>query len=585
MMCEPQIPTCVLDASQEESGLLEDLFRRHGRLGNPVVAPPFMHNQPRPLFENPQIPNQEESGLLEELSRRHGRLESPTAAPVMYPPRLPMQPQESAALLSRSNASNYSSKVPVLERAEAELFEEEQRQQQRQRQRQRQRQQQRQQQQEQQQQVALERWIAQALSGFATERSVEAPQMPSVFPSKKIMSLSGSGGIKTITGDARTGKESKVEPCFGHPNTTSEGDEATRTESMVAAGPRGINTIEKEAAAATSAQKHLGREATASVQQHLVRQQQVATTSWVAQAELAGLILPPDLIQESAHAAWFAVQMQMQEQAEGGSPSLTGPGSLHSHDSSSLPISPASTAAAAAAGVAAAAAGAAAASSAAAAAAPYLPAAPAASFSPAAAGVCHKGDRGNASKVQQPLGPTGRSLFSPSAPGVCHTSSAPGAPSGPSATPGVCLKRKRAGSVYQGEGHALTMQEHPATWTPLVGSGNVQQWSEQMGVGDENGSVRQAKREEERWSEEDWEHRVLGAKQKSFFEAPQQSPFTSSQVSPFKAPPQASPSQARQLPAEDWRPRIRARLDGQAVGLGCIQPRSMKERCRRDRIR
>ncbi|CAI5523053.1 unnamed protein product [Closterium sp. Naga37s-1] len=357
--------------------------------------------------------------------------------------------------------------------------------------------------------------------------------------------------------------------------------------SMAVAGVGGdVATIDKFGAASAS----------------LVQQQQVAVRSWVAQAELAGLSLPPDLIQESVHAARYAqMQMRMEEQGgmgdsrvhemleysqghaevekpalafpvwleegrclgasqeeggvlegmlmlealmlqdggmqeggmmwggrmegamlhEGGtmqscsfeaplgctvqegqgmnsmdpalSGGLAGPASacLNSHDDASLAASPASRLAVAA----------------------------------VAAAAC-------------PL----PAFFTPTALGVCCTSGCAGACCSPAATPGVC---------HEGEwGHAVTVQEPPATWTSLIGSEKVLQWSKVRGVSDEREVIKAE------WAVRKEETGVKEAKRKE-----------------------------GGWEGEDWRPRIRARLDGQAVGLGCIQARSMKERHRRDRIR
>ncbi|CAI5962804.1 unnamed protein product [Closterium sp. NIES-65] len=296
---------------------------------------------------------------------------------------------------------------------------------------------------------------------------------------------------------------------------------------MVVAGVGGdVATIDKFGAASAS----------------LVQQQQVAVRSWVAQAELAGLSLPPDLIQESVHAARYA-QMQMRMEEQGGmgdsrvhemleysqghaevekpalafpvwleegrclvqegqgmnsmdpalSGGLAGPASacLNSHDDASLAASPASRFAVAA----------------------------------VAAAAC-------------PL----PAFFTPTAPGVCCTPGCAGACCSPAATPGV---------YHEGEwGHAVTVQEPPATWTSLIGSEKVLQWSKVRGVSDEREVIKAE------WAVRKEETGVKEAKRKE-----------------------------GGWEGEDWRPRIRARLDGQAVGLGCIQARSMKERHRRDRIR
>ncbi|CAI5961480.1 unnamed protein product [Closterium sp. NIES-64] len=261
-MCEPHP---ILDAqmwNQEESGLLEEQLRRQ------LLA-----------FEMPQESqkwSEQEIGLLEELLRRHGQ------EPMVLPshskdsvqvlafeapqesPSLPMRPQE--PLRYR----------PALERAVAELLEEEQRQQQ-----------------QQQPKVTTGSWISHALSTHRAEEMISA---------------SGFGCVNTIVKNAATRRESVVAASFSDANITIAGDAATKTVSMVAAGSGGIVTIESEAAAASAS---------------LVQHQQVATTSWVAQAELEGLALPPDLIRKSAHAARFAqMQMQMEEQVEAGSANL-----------------------------------------------------------------------------------------------------------------------------------------------------------------------------------------------------------------------------------------------------------------------
>ncbi|CAI5973362.1 unnamed protein product [Closterium sp. NIES-65] len=308
---------------------------------------------------------------------------------------------------------------------------------------------------------------------------------------------------------------------------SAHGLSASGTDGMAVAGVGGdVATIDKFGAASAS----------------LVQQQQVAVRSWVAQAELAGLSLPPDLIQESVHAARYA-QMQMRMEEQGGmgdsrvhemleysqghaevekpalafpvwleegrclvqegqgmnsmdpalSGGLAGPASacLNSHDDASLAASPASRLAVAA----------------------------------VAAAAC-------------PL----PAFFTPTAPGVCCTPGCAGACCSPAATPGVC---------HEGEwGHAVTVQEAPATWTSLIGSEKVLQWSKVRGVSDEREVIKAE------WAERKEETGVKEAKRKE-----------------------------GGWEGEDWRPRIRARLDGQAVGLGCIQARSMKERHRRDRIR
>ncbi|GJP38034.1 hypothetical protein CLOM_g22469 [Closterium sp. NIES-68] len=94
---------------------------------------------------------------------------------------------------------------------------------------------------------------------------------------------------------------------------------STRAHSMVESGDALATSTDAAAALVQQQQQQeqylavrtIEGDATAA----LVQQQQVAVENWVAQAELAGLTLPPDLIQQSAHAALFA-QMQIQEQAE-----------------------------------------------------------------------------------------------------------------------------------------------------------------------------------------------------------------------------------------------------------------------------
>ncbi|CAI5982716.1 unnamed protein product [Closterium sp. NIES-64] len=489
---------------EEESGLLAELVRLQGQVEEPIVAAALVC-PPTPLLKVPRGSN---GSTGQALLRRQGQLEELAMAPCMQR-RLNVSPQEPVQSLSLSHAQ-----VPVLERAMVELFQEQQWQQ---RQRRRRRQQ---------HQVAVESWSAHGLS-------------------------------------------------------------ASGTDSMVVAGVGGdVATIDKFGAASAS----------------LVQQQQVAVRSWVAQAELAGLSLPPDLIQESVHAARYAqMQMRMEEQGgmgdsrvhemleysqghaevekpalafpvwleegrclgasqeeggvlegmlmlealmlqdggmqeggmmwgggmegamlhEGGtmqscsfeaplgctvqegqgmnsmdpalSGGLAGPASacLNSHDDASLAASPASRFAVAA----------------------------------VAAAAC-------------PL----PAFFTPTAPGVCCTPGCAGACCSPAATPGV---------YHEGEwGHAVTVQEPPATWTSLIGSEKVLQWSKVRGVSDEREVIKAE------WAVRKEETGVKEAKRKE-----------------------------GGWEGEDWRPRIRARLDGQAVGLGCIQARSMKERHRRDRIR
>ncbi|CAI5487197.1 unnamed protein product [Closterium sp. Naga37s-1] len=280
---------------QPRSHVVSRLKTRHGRLDDPITAPPFMHHesdyQPRAHAEDPQISTRspQESGLLEErlscygrlqaplpmqpqepetshhrdgrLLGRHGRLEdSTTVAALGNPPsRLPLLPQEPMALKSHSR--------DFLERAVAELFEEQQRQQQ------------------EQQQVAQESWIARALSTPAAQNKVAA----------------GFGGMTTINRDAVASASLMQQ----QEQKQQMQQQQVAEESWIvrrASGSRGITTtINRDAAASASL-----------VQQ----QQQVATTSWVAQAELAGLALPPDLIRESARAARLLRGLQGMELEE-----------------------------------------------------------------------------------------------------------------------------------------------------------------------------------------------------------------------------------------------------------------------------
>ncbi|CAI5487198.1 unnamed protein product [Closterium sp. Naga37s-1] len=310
----------ILTRSQQESGLLEELLRRHGRLEDPIRIPPlFMHDQPRSPFEElPQVSDSEADHLLrghKQLERPiripppfmysrpcppfeeplqvsdpkagHGQLEDSTAVVPLGnpPPRLPMQlqapeisHQKDDGLLghhgqledsiARTGSGSPPSRVPLLpqepvalksrstdslERAVAGLLEEQQRQQQ------------------QQQQEAVESWIVHALHASAPESmvavgyggvSTTVDGDPMIRVANNV--VSGSGGIKSIDREVATTTEKT-------------------TMSIVAASCGGTNTIDRDGAA--------------SAQQHLVQQQQqVATTSWVAQAELSGLALPPDLI-------------------------------------------------------------------------------------------------------------------------------------------------------------------------------------------------------------------------------------------------------------------------------------------------
>ncbi|CAI5993751.1 unnamed protein product [Closterium sp. NIES-64] len=344
-------------------------------------------------------------------------------------------------------------------------------------------------------------------------------------------------GSNGSTGQALLRRQGQLEelamaPCMQRRLNVSP-QEPVQSPMAVAGVGGDVATIDKFGAASAS----------------LVQQQQVAVRSWVAQAELVGLSLPPDLIQESVHAARYA-QMQMRMEEQGGmgdsrvhemleysqghaevekpalafpvwleegscsfeaplgctvqegqgmnnmdpalSGGLAGPASacLNSHDDASLAASPASRLAVAA----------------------------------VAAAAC-------------PL----PAFFMPTAPGFCCTPGYAGACCSPAATPGVC---------HEGEwGHAVTVQEPPATWTSLIGSEKVLHWSKVRGASDEREVIKAE------WAVRKEETGVKEAKRKE-----------------------------GGWEGEDWRPRIRARLDGQAVGLGCIQARSMKERHRRDRI-
>ncbi|CAI5488248.1 unnamed protein product [Closterium sp. Naga37s-1] len=275
-----------LESNEEESGLLAELLRRHderatfeapqewqtwseeesGLLAELLrrqgtVEDPIVKaavmHLPHPFLDVPQVSN-EKSG---QLSRRQGQLEYAGMAPFIYQPRLPVKPQEPTPLLSHSSAS---SEVPGMERAMVELYREQQRQPQ--------------------QQVGVESWILHAYKATRTESMV----VPCL------------GDVNTIHRDAATRGKSMVIA-----NNTIHKDAAKRVEDMVVAGLGDTTTIDRYASASAS----------------LVQQQQVAVTSWVAHAELAGLTLPPNLIQESAHAAHFA-QMQMQVE-QGGTENLT----------------------------------------------------------------------------------------------------------------------------------------------------------------------------------------------------------------------------------------------------------------------
>ncbi|CAI5967537.1 unnamed protein product [Closterium sp. NIES-64] len=549
----------ILDApleSNEESGLLAELLRRHderatfeapqewqtwseeesGLLAELLrrqgtVEDPIVKaavmHLPHPFLDVPQVSN-EKTG---QLSRRQGQLEYAGMAPFIYQPRLPVKPQEPTPLLSHSSAS---SEVPGMERAMVELYREQQRQPQ--------------------QQVGVESWILHAYKATRTESMV----VPCL------------GDVNTIHRDAATRGKSMVIA-----NNTIHKDAAKRVEDMVVAGLGDTTTIDRYASASAS----------------LVQQQQVAVTSWVAHAELAGLTLPPNLIQESVHAAHFA-QMQMQVE-QGGTENLT-PQQIFENLQVQTEVEQ-----------------------------PIL-AFPERLEEGGCLGVTQEeggmlevlmlqdggmemhwggmmqeggltldggmmqgfgmmqegGMRRNTSlevhqkcafqeaqgSVSVDLSSTGghtgpgnpclsspenellpgspasppaaaaaaasyphSAFVSPSTPGVFCTPASAGACCSPAAAPSVCPEGER--------GQAFTLQEPPATRAPLVGSELIPEWLEVKGVEDERG-VREEKSE------------VREAKQKEGWGE------------------------------EDWRPRIRARL-----GLGCIQARSMKERRRRDRIR
>ncbi|CAI5955375.1 unnamed protein product [Closterium sp. NIES-64] len=296
--------------NEEESGLLEEQLRRHGRhvrleggisLSCAIIAPPCMQDQPHPPSEDTRIStrSEQESGLLEEQLRRHGRLEGgiSLSCAIIAPPCMqdqPHPPSEDTQISTRT-----------FERAVGGLFTEEQR-----------------------QQVAVESWIAHALSASASEGILETPQSLSASPQN------------------------------------------------LSASPQSLSAFVTEKMA----------------QQHLVQQQQqqVATTSWVEHAELAGLALPPNLIRESALAARFAQkQMQMQEKVSG------------------------------------------------------------AFCRPAASGACYKRERGHGLTEGEPFEKSRRPLFShTTTPDVCCTDAVPGASCSAAASTDVYCSAPASTDVY-----------------------------------------------------------------------------------------------------------------------------------------
>ncbi|CAI5465160.1 unnamed protein product [Closterium sp. Yama58-4] len=487
---DPQIST----RSPQESGLLEEQLRRHGRLEAPIIAPPFMLYQPRPALEEFDISNLKADHPSSHLLRRHEQLGDPiiiSAPPAMHDHPRPLLEESD---MSRQKAGHLSFHLlrrhgllgvgdPIIISAPPAMHDQPR------------------------PPLELPPQVSdqndrhgQLQDDTSMLSSFEASQMPPQV-------LHENAGQGQLQGDT-----SMLPLGYAPPHFPMQPRETVALPSR-SKGPSDVPALERAAAELLGEQQRQQRQQVAlerwiaqalsasasepeylrileapvslsasatekimafvpgfgdvnSAQQHLVQQQQAATTSWVAHAELAGLALPPDLIRESAHAARFAQwQMQIKERA---------PGAFCWH---------------------------------------------------AASKVCHKGEVGHGLTVgepePEPFEKPPRPLFSHiTTPGGCCTSAAPGTSCPPNAAPGVCHTKER--------GDALTQQEPPATWTPLVGS--------------------------------------------------------LSQASPVKAP-QLSAFEALQVPPEDWRPRIRARPDGQAVGLGCIQPKSMKERCRRDRIR
>ncbi|GJP49728.1 hypothetical protein CLOM_g8904 [Closterium sp. NIES-68] len=276
---------------------------------------------------------------------------------------------------------------------------------------------------------------------------------------------------------------------------------STRAHSMVESGDALATSTDAAAALVQQQQQQeqylavrtIEGDATAA----LVQQQQVAVENWVAQAELAGLTLPPDLIQQSAHAALFA-QMQIQEQAEwqNQSPPISAwsenPCLAFRQTEGAMPNSRDDV--------------------------NVHVASPPGSRTLEDSPRCEvNASQENATLLAFSASP---GASSPHAQPVAHFSRATPGTSFAPAAPGVCGTGKGV--------NGWPMREPPAACTPLVRLGKAPRWSEERGV-------REVKREEEG--------------------------------------------------GEDWRPRIRTRLDGLSVGRGCIQARSMKERRRRDKIR
>ncbi|CAI5518256.1 unnamed protein product [Closterium sp. Naga37s-1] len=312
--------------------------------------------------------------------------------------------------------------------------------------------------------------------------------------------------------------------------------------SMAVAGVGGdVATIDKFGAASAS----------------LVQQQQLAVRSWVAQAELAGLSLPPDLIRESAHAARYA-QMQMRMEEQGG----MGDSRVHEMLEYSQGHAEVDK--------------------------------PALNFPEQLEGGClgvsqeeggvlegmlmlealmlqdggmqeggmmwgggmegammQEGGTMQSCSFEAPLGCTvqegqGSNSMDPALSGglACPASACL------NSHDDACLAASPASRPAAAAAAAAALQEPPATWTSLIGSEKVLQWSKVRGVSDEREVIKAE------WAVRKEETGVNEAKRKE-----------------------------GGWEGEDWRPRIRARLDGQAVGLGCIQARSMKERHRRDCIR
>ncbi|CAI5506686.1 unnamed protein product [Closterium sp. Naga37s-1] len=374
---------------------------------------------------------------------------------------------------------------------------------------------------------------------------------------------------------------------FGDANTTIDEAAATVKESPVSAGSAGsggsggINTVNRDAAASAS----------------LVQQQQVATASWEAQAELAGL--PPDLIRESVQGEGAKrtlpfperqeeegllgnmralmpdggrmleggmmqegkTQMgmmqegMMQEPSFGVSRECTwqegawqeGEGSASMQHATAgeltVPGSPClhspenASLPASPASPAAAAVGAAVAAAGSAA---VSAAAVAAAAAAAAAGAAYPptGFFSPTATVGWSEGKRGHALTFRQPIGACTRSlfspTTPGVCCTPAAPSSSCPPAATPGVCRERErGHALTMREPPATWAPLVGLEKVPRWSEVRGMREEDRSVRQAKQEKEAWETEDWRPYPI-----TMFEAEQK------------------PVKASQSSLEDWRPRI-----------------------------